>query len=291
MDTVLLLFPADPLRPRRPDPHFAPEADAARAAGAPVALIDHDLLAAGGDPARAVAAVRTPGWAVYRGWMLSSDRYAALTEALAARDVHLWTTPERYRRAHELPGWYAALAAVTPASAWTAGSDRAAFDEARRALGPGPAVLRDHVKSAKHHWHEAAFVPDLADGAAAWRVATRLRELRQDDFAGGFVLRRFEPFTGAEVRTWWIGGRCVLAGAHPDTPEQPPEGGPDLSLPAAAVAALDLPFVTVDLARRTDGRWRVIELGDGQVSDRPASLDPAALIEALLAAAPTPASR
>jgi hypothetical protein len=36
------------------------------------------------------------------------------------------------------------------------------------------------------------FIPDVADTAAAWRVASRLRELRGDDFVGGFVLRRFE---------------------------------------------------------------------------------------------------
>ena len=32
-----------------------------------------------------------------------------------------------------------------------------------------------------------------------------------------------------------------------------------------------------------DGTWRVIELGDGQVSDRPASTEPAAFINAVLA--------
>jgi hypothetical protein len=40
----------------------------------------------------------------------------------------------------------------------------------------------------------------------------------------------------------------------------------------------DWPFVTVDLARREDGAWRVVELGDGQVSDRPATTAPADLI-------------
>ncbi|WP_252446492.1 ATP-grasp domain-containing protein [Pseudonocardia humida] len=33
--------------------------------------------------------------------------------------------------------------------------------------------------------------------------------------------------------------------------------------------------------RHEDGRWRVVELGDGQVSDRPAALDPTALLSAL----------
>jgi ATP-grasp domain, R2K clade family 3 len=37
------------------------------------------------------------------------------------------------------------------------------------------------------------------------------------------------------------------------------------------VAELDLPFVTVDFAQRRDRAWRVVELGDGQVSDRPTS--------------------
>lgn len=256
---MMLLFPADPLRPRRPDDHFAAEAAAARAAGVPVALVDHDLLASGQDPARAVAAVPTCGVAVYRGWMLRADRYADLAVALAARDVRLKTTPEQYRRAHELPGWYESLRSVTPDSAWTTGADRPAFDTARQALGGGPAVLRDWSKSAKHHWHEAAFIPDLADGDAAWRVATRLRELREDDFTGGFVLRRFERFTGAEVRTWWVDGRCALVGPHPDTPGATPTGEVDLGFLIPLVAPLDLRFVTVDLVRHADGRWRVVE--------------------------------
>lgn len=48
------------------------------------------------------------------------------------------------------------------------------------------------------------------------------------------------------------------------------------------IAGLGLPFVTVDLALRADGVWRVIELGDGQVSDRPTTIEPEAMIAALL---------
>ncbi|MFD0745149.1 ATP-grasp domain-containing protein [Phytohabitans flavus] len=40
-------------------------------------------------------------------------------------------------------------------------------------------------------------------------------------------------------------------------------------------------FVTVDLARRSDGAWRVVELGDGQVSDRPPALSAGALVAAV----------
>lgn len=284
---MLLLVPADPLRAHRPDPHFAPEASTAREVGVAVALVDHDALARG-DTDAGVRRLSGTGPAVYRGWMLHADRYTAFAAALSARGVTLRTRPDQYRRAHELPGWYEELASVTPAAVWTSGDDRAAFDRARAELGAGPAVLRDYCKSTKHHWHEASYVPELADADAAWAVARRFRELRDDDFVGGFVLRRFERFTSAEVRTWWLDGRCVLVGPHPDTPERPPVAEPDLSAVAPLVAALGLPFVTVDLALREDGVWRVIELGDGQVSDRPRTVDPARLLTPLLGLDPSP---
>ncbi|MEH1130893.1 ATP-grasp domain-containing protein [Micromonospora sp. CPCC 206061] len=218
--------------------------------------------------------------------MLDSDRYAVFADALRRRGVRLRTTAAQFKQAHELPGWYAALAALTPTSVWTVGTGRGEFEMARARLGVGPAVLRDYSKSMKHYWDEAAFIADLADAGRAWQVASRFVELREDALAGGFVLRRFEPFIGAEVRTWWIDGVCRLIGPHPDTPDQKPVDMPDLTGLAPLVAMLGLPFVTVDLAIRSDGVWRVIELGDAQVSDRPATTTPEALITALCTNAP-----
>ncbi|TDC39371.1 hypothetical protein E1211_04170 [Micromonospora sp. 15K316] len=278
---MLLLVPADPLRPRRPDEHFAPEARAARDAGLTVAVVDHDALLRGAEPERAVPPLPAGETAVYRGWMLPGDRYAALARVLADRGVTPLTSAAQYRRAHELPGWYPALAPVTPRSVWTTGTDRTDFDRARRELGTGPAVVRDHVKSMKHHWDEATFIPDVSDADGAWRVASRLRELRDDDFVGGFVLREFESFTSAEARTWWVRGSCVLVGPHPDTPNAHPPEEFDPQWLAPLVTGMGLPFVTVDLALRDDGAWRVVELGDGQVSDRPSGLPPDEIITAL----------
>ena len=278
---MLVLVPADVLRPRRPDAHFAAEAAAAREAGHDVAVIDHDAFTRGGAPDTAVARVPAGDDAVYRGWMLRAEQYTTMTEALSRRGVVLRTTAEQYRRAHELPGWYAEVEAVTPESVWTVGDDRDAFDRARTVLKAGPAVLRDYSKSMKHHWDEAAFIPDLADAGPAWRVAQRFRQLRDEDFVGGFVLRRFEQFTGAEARTWWVDGDCRLRTAHPDTPDDQPPADLDLTGVTPLIKSLGLPFVSVDLALRADGRWRIMEIGDGQVSDYPVTASPAALITAL----------
>jgi hypothetical protein len=277
----MMLLPADSLRPHRPDGHFADEARAARDAGFDVALVDHDALSRSGGAVRAVAQVPEPATrrtAIYRGWMLRSEQYERFAQALAQRNIVLGTSPDQYRRAHELPGWYPALAEVTPASVWTVGDEPEGFTRACAELGPGPAVLRDYTKSMKHYWHEAAFIPDTADTATAWAVASRFRELRDEDFTGGFVLRRFERFVSAEARTWWVNGTCRLIGPHPDTAHDGPPADLDLTEIAPLVAALRLPFVTVDLALRADGAWRVVEVGDGQVSDRPTSIDPDDLV-------------
>jgi hypothetical protein len=81
---------------------------------------------------------------------------------------------------------------------------------------------------------------------------------------------------------WWVDGACRLATAHPDIPgDLPPDI--DLSPFAPLIGSLGLPFVTADIARRTDGTWRLIELGDGQVSDRPATTDADSFLSAILA--------
>lgn len=278
---MLLLVPSDPIHPRRVDQHFAPEAEAARALSVEVRTIDHDAVTAG-DLRAAIRFVDEPSDdAVYRGWMVRSEHYGLLATALAVRDVSLRTSPEAYRRAHELPGWYDLFSVFTPVSRWLTSAGVEDIDALLRDLPTGAAVLKDYVKSMKHHWTEAAFIPDTADSEAVRSIASRFLELREEDLVGGIVVREFESFVGAEARTWWMRGVCKLVTAHPDSPEDPPPHNMPVQSISAAVETLAAPFITVDWAQRVDGRWRVIEVGDGQVSDRPVSTDPSEFIDAL----------
>lgn len=284
---MLVLFCGDPLTPGRVDPYFAGQAGAVRGLGGTTALIDHDELLAG----NATAAVRRvphdcgPAW--YRGWMIPSDRYAELAGALSARGVPLRVTAERYRSAHELPGWYATFASLTPHSVWTAWPPLAVPTTAQvgdlvKPLGNGPGIVKDFVKSRKHEWAEACFVPDLADTERAAAVIQKMVELQDDTLQGGIVVRRFEVFERPEARVWWIDGEAALVTAHPDSPGEVLQ--PDLAAVAPPVRRWDCRFVTTDVALREDGVWRVVEVGDGQVSDLPAGLDPKELYRRLSSA-------
>lgn len=302
MPIPVLLSCTDPLDGRRPDPHFVPEVRAARELGALVGLIDHDALLAGypGDAVRLVPANAGPAW--YRGWMIPSARYAALEAALFARGTPLLTTGAQYRTAHELPGWYRVFEGTTPRSGWVGyepgygpeGEPEQALPVAAIttiaaelvAAGATAGVVKDYVKSAKHRWATACYVPDLADPDALERVVTAFVAEQAEFLAGGIVLREFEDFTGlddapaAQARVWWLDDRPVLLTAHPDNPRTVVE--PDLTEVARRVAALPARFVVTDVVRRRDGIWRVVEVGDGQVSDLPVGQSPAPLLAALL---------
>ncbi|WP_018655100.1 ATP-grasp domain-containing protein [Actinomadura flavalba] len=274
--TLTVLFCADPLHPRRVDPHFAREATAVRDHYGETALIDHDELCRG-DAAKAVRAVPAdlgPAW--YRGWMLTSAQYTALAAALRRRGTVLLTHPDDYRRAHELPGWHDTFAGLTPASVWRPvppGGDPGDLPEMVRPLRDGPAIVKDYVKSRKHEWDAACYVPDLRDARALTAVVTELIARQEEFLAGGVVVREFEEFDGGgEARVWWVDGEPALVGPHPDTPGIEPD--PDVGPVAPAVRALGCRFITTDLARLRDGTWRVVEVGDGQVSDLPATIDP-----------------
>jgi hypothetical protein len=277
---VIALFPSDPLRPRLVDEHYRIEEEAAKALGLEVGLLNHDL-ATRGDAAGAVSGISADGSeVVYRGWMLTSLQYHAVAEALGERGLRMVTQPDKYRAGHELPGWYSAVDELSPRSIWT---DDDNLDELIQRAARWPvelAILRDFTKSMKHYWHEACFVPNVHDPVGLRRVAGRFRELRDDDFTGGYVLRAFETFTSPEVRTWWIDGLCVACTAHPDTPDLHPPDDLDLTWLDAPVTRVGAPFVTVDLAKRDDGAWRIVELGDGQVSDLPRTADPTVVFAA-----------
>ncbi|MEU5878470.1 ATP-grasp domain-containing protein [Spirillospora sp. NPDC047279] len=274
--TLTVLFCVDPLHPRRVDPHFSREAAAVRDHYGEIALIDHDALQQGDvdSAVRAVPGDLGPVW--YRGWMMTSEEYATLAAALKTRGAVLLTHPEDYQRAHELPGWHDTFAGLTPSSVWRPLApleDPGDLSELVRPLPTGPAVVKDYVKSRKHEWNEACFVPDVHNLGQLRTIVAKMIALQDQFLAGGLVVREYEEFgDGGEARVWWVDGEPVLVGPHPDSPGVEPQ--PDVDVVAPAVRSLGCRFITTDLARRADGAWRVVEVGDGQVSDLPSTVDP-----------------
>lgn len=289
---MIVLFCSDPFSPSRPDPSYLAEVKAAREAGFASALIDFEALAADRTPARAVRTI--PRYdqeiiGIYRGWMLSPDSYRKLYNILCERGIRLINTPEQYRHCHYFPECYGAIAGHTPASVVVpveSGTppDFREIGIVLERFGRKPLVVKDYVKSRKHEWREACFIPDASDITAVERITSRFIELQGDSLAGGLVFREFVelesldrhsrsgmPLT-QEFRRFYCRGKLFFATEYWE------EGTYTLEIPGENLfqriaAAITSDFFTMDIARKRDGEWIIIELGDGQVAGVPERSD------------------
>lgn len=279
------------------DAAFDAERRAAEAAGLETQLVDAEALEVGdfGRAVRRVPEAAERQGALYRGWMMSVASYGALWEALARRHTVLLNAPEQYRRAHHLPESYPVIVDHTPRTVWTtsgAAVDFAVVTGLLAPLGDAPIIVKDYVKSQKHAWSEACFIASAADGEAVRRVVTRFVELQGAGLVGGLVFREFvelEPLTThsksgmpltKEFRVFFLDGRPLLTAAYWEEGEYHDELPPsDLFLDVAA--RVESRFFTMDVARRTDGQWIIMELGDGQVAGLPERLEASRFYQAL----------
>jgi hypothetical protein len=113
--------------------------------------------------------------------MLKPSEYASLHAVLAERGVVLVNDPAAFRFCHWLPESCAAIEGRTPRSVWMPLAGAPYIDAVMallRPFGDAPLVLKDYVKSQKHYWNEACFIPHAADRATVERVVRRFLELQ-----------------------------------------------------------------------------------------------------------------
>ncbi|MBA3936010.1 MAG: ATP-grasp domain-containing protein [Planctomycetes bacterium] len=237
---------------------------------------------------------------LYRGWMMRAETYAAFIAAVRERGFEPVTAPEAYRACHHLPDSYPFIEAATATSTWidaaqalpSGSPDWGAICATAAKLGPGAAIIKDWVKSQKHAWSTACFIPDVTDAEAVRRIAGKFIELQGEMLVGGLIFRRFVRLLqrgvhprsgmplGAEVRSFWVRGLPVVMSDY--WAEAPVGSHPDLSAFSSIAASIPSPFFTMDLAQAEDGHWFIMELGDGQVAGLPDGVRPETVFSAFL---------
>lgn len=304
----MILFPTDSLRRSEVETDYQPEWQAAQSAGFQTAIFDFDALTRG-EGARQILRllpreIESPS-AILRSWMLGVEQYARLDAMLSERGVTLLTDSKNYELAHHFPDFYPLLEGHTPRSQIV---PREAFERdgdfdfapiraALEAFGAAPLVVKDWVKSQKHHWHEACFIPRADDFAGAEKVVRRFLELQGERLVGGVVLREFlelksigaHPKSGlpltAEWRAFVFDGEPFFIAPYWDGADY---GDLQPSLDFVRERAKSIPsrFFSLDVAQTTGGEWMVIEIGDGQVSGLPSAESASEFYAALRRAAP-----
>jgi len=187
---------------------------------------------------------------VYRGWMLNAREYDALVHGIVACGAVAFTDARTYLLAHHLPNWYPLLADLTPETrVFRVDADLVTELEA---LGWGEYFLKDYVKSLKTG--RGAIVRDPAD---APDVLADMIEYR-GAIEGGVCVRRIEDFLPDSEKRYFVVRKTGYTATEG-------ESVPDIVRLCAERIPSD--FFSVDVASRSDGALRVVEIGDGQVSD------------------------
>ncbi len=272
------IFCQDPLNPRSVDPAFSAELLAAEEAGFVPLLLDHDALdhRINASVALKRTHINEPGLAVFRGWMLRSEAYTALNEALHGRGVELLTNPSAYETLHHAPLSYPFLSAFMPKTTWIAIDRLETPDAVASALGQfggAPVVIKDWVKSqASGYWSEACYIPDASDLNHAGKVIARFQELQGESLVGGIVFKAYVPLVprgkpADEYRAFVVGGRIV--GCWPRSPGATKLPAPPAELLTQIASAVPSPFASMDFGIDEHGKWWLLESGDGQVSGLP----------------------
>lgn len=285
-----MIFCAEPFSLHKPDPAYEAEYEAAKQVGFEVDLIDFEALVDDANVARAlrkVWAASTEELGIYRGWMLTVAQYAQLFAGLQAKGIRLINSPGGYQHCHHLPESYAVIKSVTPRTTWIRLADKIDFSvlsEALAVFGNQPIIVKDFVKSRKHEWDEACFIPAASNRVALESVVNRFLELQGEQLTEGLVFREFVEFEALaahsksgmpltkEYRLFWLDGELLQAFEYWGEGDYgssilPPD------LFREVVPNVRSRFFTMDVARRKEGDWMIVELGDGQVAGLPEAAD------------------
>lgn len=213
--------------------------------------------------------------AVLCGFIHTSDDYAELYAALAAKNLMLINSPAEYVRCHSLAAAYPHIRGLTPESVIV--KDIGAVAESAWRLG-FPLFIKGAVQSRKDRGWDACvarsikeaqeIVADLLDAYSYSEGNVLLRKLvplrhrlkREDGFP---IAREFRVLlhegTPIGMGHYWPeeDSLAELAANEREAIE---------ALAREAAERLRVPFLAVDIAQREDGKWIIIETGDPQTS-------------------------
>lgn len=240
-----LLYTCDYFKPRRPDEMYSSEAAAFVDSGFEFSTINAEALS----EAKLLPPPPAGSDVLYRGWMLNRTDYGQLVSVIESCGSKPITNLDAYLLTHHIPNWCNLLQEMTPETVVL--SVEADLEAELKDLGWKSFFVKDYVKSLK-----TSMGSILTDPSQIGKLVEEMEKYR-GTIEGGLCIRRVESFEeDSEIRYFVVNG--VAHG---------PDGQPAPDIVRDCAERIDSPFFSIDVALRTDGQKRVVEIGDGQVSD------------------------
>jgi len=245
---MIFLFPNDCFNPRQPDAAYKDRYLAFHQAGYRTALIEIESL--GSADTKVFPKLLLGDVVIYLGWMLSATDYQLLTQIIDSTGATPFTGDREYLAAHYLPNWYPLIRNLTPETKIYAADDDLVTELTR--LNWSQYFIKDYVKSLKTDLGAIIDRPE--------QISIVLAEMKKyrGVIEGGVCIRRVEDFMPeTEQRYFIINHRAFAADPQQDIPQ----------IVRECAIVIESKFFSVDVIQRRDGTLRIVEIGDGQVSD------------------------
>jgi hypothetical protein len=242
-----IVFPFNPLEEKEADGPFHEEFLRLKALGVECSLFDYDSI--NFDEFRPKPSVNDDDTVLYRGWMMNPDLYKKFENLVKSRGGKLLTSLEDYIGSHHLPNWYESCKDFTSESYFFENDD--ALEKNAMELGWESFFVKDFVKS---NYNERG---SIAHSPSEVVEIVNLIEEHRGEIEGGISLRKVEEYLPETEKRYFVLNGTVYS--------------PDGEIPGIVLdisKAYRAPFYSVDLIQRSDMVFRLVELGDGQVSDR-----------------------
>ncbi|MBO9204332.1 MULTISPECIES: ATP-grasp domain-containing protein [Niastella] len=227
---------------------------------------------------------------IYRGWMLKPNQYTLLYNTLLTKNFQLINSPTEYQNCHYLPDSYKFISAYTPKTTWlTVENAQVNYDEVFKNIaifGNSPLIVKDFVKSQKHYWDTACFIPSATEKNNVISVVQKFVALQNTDLNEGLVFREFIELNDLtthsksgmplkqEYRLFFLNKQLLNCYNYWEEGEYSTDEHPPLDLFMGIAKNIESNFFSMDIAKTNQGKWVVIELGDGQVAGLPDKGDP-----------------
>jgi hypothetical protein len=226
---------------------------------------------------------------IYRGWMLKPNQYALLYNALLTKNYKLINSPTEYQNCHYLPDSYKFICGYTPKTIWLkVENQQVNYDQVFNDIatfGNSPLIVKDFVKSQKHYWNTACYIPSGGGKDKIKSVIEKFVELQNKDLNEGLVIREFVELNDLtthsksgmplkqEYRLFFLKGQLLGCYDYWDEGEYSADEHPPLDIFKDIAKNIESNFFSMDIAKTKNCEWIIIELGDGQVSGLPDKVD------------------
>ncbi len=242
---------------------------------------------------------------IYHGWMMTPAQYRHFFLYCEYLGYKLINTPAQYSGCHHFDRWYPLIEDLTPKSLIVPkNAIRPMMDEVAKFMYENDCgvILKDYVKSLKHDWDAACYIPKDANALHIAKVISTFVHMKEDvnDFQGNLVVRKFVnlkkigqhnkskmPLT-QEYRSYIMNGKLLSTYKYWEQGNYGAETPPEefiLKIAERIVKGTNSKLFTIDTAQLESGEWTCIEVGDGQVSALPEHEDKESFFKKLIEAA------